>query len=128
MGSVVTSDQCPSSPGLVRRAERQSPAIDNFAEVAYYDESDPARWITQKAVFLQQDYMNYPALVHIETLVSRRITGAPCDRCTYLSSQARVQTTGDDGRRLPADYANCPHLMCRHISVTTQSAISSSLR
>ena len=63
-----------------------------------------------------------------ETLVSRRITGAPCDRCTYLSSQARVQTTGDDGRRLPADYANCPHLMCRHISVTTQSAISSSLR
>ena len=53
---------------LVRRAARQSPAIDNFAEVAYYDESDLARWITQKAVFLRQDYLNFPALATSRSL------------------------------------------------------------
>ena len=76
---------------LVRRTARQSPAIDNFAEVAYFDESDLARWITQKAVFLQQDYMNYPALVHIETLAQ---CNASCSFCPYVTMERK-------GTRMP---------------------------
>ena len=76
---------------LVRRAKPQSRAIDNFSEVAYYDESDLSRWITEKSVFLQRDYMEFPALVHIETLAQ---CNASCSFCPYPTMERK-------GTRMP---------------------------
>jgi sulfatase maturation enzyme AslB (radical SAM superfamily) len=76
---------------LARRTMPQGRAIDNFAEVAYYDESDLSRWITEKSVFLQHDYMEFPALVHIETLAQ---CNASCTFCPYVSMERK-------GTRMP---------------------------
>ena len=69
---------CSSDLQLFRRAVQRAQPIDNFAEVAYYDEHDLGRWITQKAQFLRRDYMQYPALVHVETLAQ---CNASCNFC-----------------------------------------------
>ena len=76
---------------LVSRAGRQSLAIDNFAEVAYYNESDLTKWIGEKAVYLRDSYMDFPALVHIETLAQ---CNASCSFCPYPTMERK-------GTRMP---------------------------
>lgn len=91
---------------LMRRAVPPTRAIDNFAEVAYYDETDLSRWITAKAAFLQRDYMEYPALVHIETLAQ---CNASCSFCPYTTmdrkgtrmSDALIEKIIDDLTAIP---------------------------
>ena len=77
---------------LVRRTVPASRAIDNFAEVAFYDEADLGRWISEKAVFLQHSYMEYPALVHIETLTQ---CNASCNFCPYPNLERKGTRMSD---------------------------------
>ena len=77
---------------LFRRAVQRAQPIDNFAEVAYYDEHDLGRWITQKAQFLRRDYMQYPALVHVETLAQ---CNASCNFCPYVSMERKGTRMSD---------------------------------
>lgn len=65
-----------------RRFGARAPAleIDNFSDTPYYDDARLRRWITDKARYLQADYMDFPALVHIETLA---VCNAACTFCPY---------------------------------------------
>ncbi len=91
---------------FARRALGRPNAIHDFADVTYYDESDLSRWITQKAVFLQKDYMDYPALVHIESLAQ---CNASCSFCPYPTmdrkgtrmSDALIEKIIDDLTAIP---------------------------
>jgi len=76
---------------IARRFTGQSLEIENFADTPYYDESDLARWITDKARYLQNEYLEYPALVHVETLA---VCNAACSFCPYTGLERK-------GTRMP---------------------------
>ena len=76
---------------IFRKTTHRSPEIENFAESPYYNEGDLARWITDKAHYLQTEYLRYPALVHIET---QAVCNAACSFCTYVDLERK-------GTRMP---------------------------
>lgn len=76
---------------VLRRAGGDSFVMDDIADVAYYDESDLCRWITEKAAYLKREYMDYPVLVHIETLAQ---CNASCSFCPYATMERK-------GTRMP---------------------------
>ena len=79
---------------MFKRPGPGSLEIENFAESPYYDESDLSRWITQKAVFLQgAGYMDYPALVHMETI---SICNAACSFCPYPTLERKGTRMSDE--------------------------------
>ena len=71
---------------IVRRVTRRSLEIDNFVESPYYDVADLGRWITEKAQYLQSDYLEYPALVHMETIA---MCNAACSFCPYVELERK---------------------------------------
>lgn len=75
-----------------RIGKRPSLEIENFAESPYYDESDLARWITDKARYLQRDFLEYPALVHMETLTQ---CNAACSFCPYVELERKSTRMSD---------------------------------
>lgn len=65
--------------------------LENFPTSNYYDERELARLITRKAHSLRGDYMDYPALVHVETLA---VCNAACSFCPYSDLERK-------GTRMP---------------------------
>ena len=65
---------------LVRRWTRQPLEVDNFADSPFYDEDDLAKWVAKKARYLRGDYLEVPALVHMETIA---VCNAACSFCPY---------------------------------------------
>jgi uncharacterized Fe-S cluster-containing radical SAM superfamily protein len=93
---------------LVRRWTRQSLEVDNFADSPYYDQNDLERWATDKARYLRTHYLEYPALVHMETVA---VCNAACTFCPYTEldrkgtrmSDALIEKIIDDLTDIPRD-------------------------
>ena len=77
---------------IIRRDSRRPLEIENFAESPYYDEADLSRWVTEKARYLQADYLDYPALVHMETIA---LCNAACSFCPYATLERKGTRMSD---------------------------------
>ncbi|MCC7168695.1 MAG: radical SAM protein [Rhodospirillales bacterium] len=72
--------------GQILHRRRQRSPIDDFSEVPFYDDADLGRWIAEKAQALKREYMDFPALVHIETLAQ---CNAACVSCPYSKMERK---------------------------------------
>lgn len=93
---------------FTRRWTRQSLEVDNFADSPYYGQSDLERWATDKARYLRTNYLDYPALVHMETVA---VCNAACNFCPYTEldrkgtrmPDALIEKIIDDLSDIPRD-------------------------
>src|SRR5688500_7831084 len=65
---------------LYRRPRDFGATIDDWTSEPYYDLSALARRMREKAGALQTSYVDYPAVVHLETLA---VCNAACEFCPY---------------------------------------------